>query len=201
MKRINPKTNLPFKRGDANENGLVFFQYKKNKIKKNKYFQENWVTPEQLKKYKDIKFSKTRSIYGTKQHQDIKENGRNYGRKEYLKPSGRAKVLIRSAKKRGNVLISLDWVIKKIEKGVCELTGLKFDLGQSNFYQNPYSPSLDRINPLIKEYSEKNTRIVLTAVNNSLNQYGEKVMLPILEAMIKSIKKNAKKNTITSIPT
>ena len=34
MKRINPKTNLPFKRGDANENGLVFYQYITNRIKK-----------------------------------------------------------------------------------------------------------------------------------------------------------------------
>jgi hypothetical protein len=44
MKRNNPLTNKPFKRGDIREDGRVFKGYKTTKIKKDGYYVENWVT-------------------------------------------------------------------------------------------------------------------------------------------------------------
>jgi len=44
IKRLNPETNLPFKRGDRDERGFYFVKYKGNNlIKKNGFIQECWV--------------------------------------------------------------------------------------------------------------------------------------------------------------
>ena len=47
--------------------------------------------------------------------------------------------------------------------------------------------SLDRIDSKIKDYSPENTRVVLTAVNKTLNEYGGETILPILKAMVAKI--------------
>lgn len=44
MKRINPETNAPFRRGDARHDGYIFFAYT-NKLKLNGYFKEIWLSP------------------------------------------------------------------------------------------------------------------------------------------------------------
>ena len=43
MKRLNPKTNAPFKRGDVREDGRVFYNYT-NTVKANGFFVERWLT-------------------------------------------------------------------------------------------------------------------------------------------------------------
>ena len=53
MKRLNPKTNLPFKRGDLREDGLVFRAYRTGRVKKNGEFAEEWLTPAAFKKEKE----------------------------------------------------------------------------------------------------------------------------------------------------
>lgn len=45
MKRNNPATNQPFKRGDVREDGFVFFNYT-NQIKSTGFFMERWLNPE-----------------------------------------------------------------------------------------------------------------------------------------------------------
>jgi hypothetical protein len=45
MKRNNPATNQPFKRGDVREDGYVFFNYT-NKLKSTGFFMERWLNPE-----------------------------------------------------------------------------------------------------------------------------------------------------------
>lgn len=197
MKRLNPKTNKPFKRGDKRKDGLVFCQYKRTKILSNGYFKEHWCTPEQKEKYRLSAYDNRRSEYGTQIHQQRKDQQKQYSKKYMTVPLGRAKHMISGAKKRGIVTITPEWLEEKIKTGKCELTGLPFDLLQSDFFHNPYSPSLDRIDSSNKEYSPKNTRVVLTAVNNSINQYGDEVMLPILKAMVRAIEKNVKARTIT----
>jgi len=59
MKRLNPKTNLPFKYGDIREDGYVFSTYKLTELKKNGFFRERWVCTTIFKKLqlKNIKRS------------------------------------------------------------------------------------------------------------------------------------------------
>ena len=49
MKRLNPKTNQPFKRGDVREDGKVFFNYT-NLVKANGFFTERWISAEASEK-------------------------------------------------------------------------------------------------------------------------------------------------------
>lgn len=101
----------------------------------------------------------------------------------------RARQLIIAAKTRSDVVtVTWQWVKQKLDNGVCELTGLAFDMeSQNNFSKNPYAPSIDRINSKIREYTPENTRIVLHFVNQALNEYDQETALPILKAMVKSI--------------
>jgi len=48
MKRINPLTNKPFKRGDKNERGDYFFAYVKNKKIIDGYYFEHWIAQEKF---------------------------------------------------------------------------------------------------------------------------------------------------------
>ena len=110
---------------------------------------------------------------------------------------GRATKMWHNAKRRSQnkdceISITVDWITEKLLKGICEYTGLPFDLNPvHDFSSNPYAPSLDRINPKIKNYSPENTRVVLTCVNKTLNEYGENTILPILKAMVSVIENKA----------
>lgn len=49
MKRLNPFTNLPFKRGDLDNKKNIFFCYQKNIITKDGFFGERWITKDEIK--------------------------------------------------------------------------------------------------------------------------------------------------------
>lgn len=51
MKRINPKTGFPFKRGDVREDGKVFYSYNTKYLKRNGFFKERWTSPDLLVYY------------------------------------------------------------------------------------------------------------------------------------------------------
>lgn len=177
MKRLNPKTNKPFERGDVREDGHVFWGYKKH-IKRNGLFSETWTHPEKIPKTRAAKNHKT--------------------------PTGRAYNLLSSAKDRAErknleFNLSVDKIIATIKKGHCELTGLKFNMNKTtNTHINPYSPSIDRKDSS-KGYTDDNVRVVLSAVNSALGQYDDKTILPILKAMVKAIEKNAQQNTAAPV--
>lgn len=79
----------------------------------------------------------------------------------------KASALLNSANSRAlrkglECSISLDWVAAQLEKG-CALSGLPFDFAAKGV-MNPYSPSLDRIDPT-KGYTEDNTQAILQGIN------------------------------------
>ena len=166
MKRLNSETGKPFIQGYVREDGMVFKQYDKRK-NANEYFYEQWTKPELLKSFQK---SSNKSAWA-----------------HLLTPKGRAKLLLYSAKKRskGKVTITWEWIAKKIQNGKCELTGIEFNLKRPKETKtNPYSPSLDRIDNKNRDYTPENTRVVLTAVNLALGEFGMDVMKPILEKML-----------------
>lgn len=59
MKRLNPETGQPFKRGDVRHDGYVFAQYLQSKLRKTGYFGEHWISPQT--KAKDTQGSKDRN--------------------------------------------------------------------------------------------------------------------------------------------
>ena len=151
---------MKLKFGDIRENGMVFSGYCKDGS-------EHWLTKQAFNKRLE-NYKKMRST-----------------------EEGRSSELLRSAKsrckqrKKGEVTITKSWIHERLSKGFCELSGLKFDLSQtSKGKANPFAPSLDRKDSENPNYSETNTRVVLTAVNTALNEHGLLTMLPIFEAII-----------------
>ena len=63
MKRLNPKTGQPFKHGDVRSDGKRFYNYINSQINKDGYFQENWITEEKFKEYKNNTLYLTRYIF------------------------------------------------------------------------------------------------------------------------------------------
>jgi hypothetical protein len=101
----------------------------------------------------------------------------------------RAKELFRMAKfnaKKKNVPFDLDyeWVFENLQKGVCQMTGLKFILEPlPKGRQNPYTASLDRITPELG-YVKSNVRMILWALNAAFNSYGEHVYASIAKVFL-----------------
>lgn len=63
LKRLNPKTNRPFKRWDEDDRGYVFWSYQKTVLKKDGYFQESWLKKENVGHLRPVKKSqKTKNI-------------------------------------------------------------------------------------------------------------------------------------------
>lgn len=69
--------------------------------------------------------------------------------------------------------------------GKCQLTGIKFNLSPN---QNPFSPTVDRINNK-KGYTKANCRVILRAVNAAKGTGTDADMLLIAKAIIKNLTK------------
>jgi hypothetical protein len=71
----------------------------------------------------------------------------------------------------------------KNQRGRCAVSGLHFSMAyfELSLVKHPYGPSLDRIDSH-KGYVPGNVRLVCTAVNFGLGQWGDEVFLPIAEA-------------------
>ena len=106
---------------------------------------------------------------------------------------------VRRAKlSKSEVTITKDWIRERIEKGVCELTGMSFNFeGKGEYSRQPYAPSIDRIDPKNKNYTPENCRVVLWAVNCSMAEYGDNIMIPIFQKIVEY----AKQKESTSVPT
>lgn len=79
----------------------------------------------------------------------------------------------------GDDLFSTDWLASKIAAGVCDVTGLAFDMSRrEGGWQNPLAPSIDRIDPQ-KGYSQGNVQVVVFAFNTfkGCMPHGEAVLL------------------------
>lgn len=177
MKRVNPNTKSVYKQGFEREDGLIFWGYQKD-TNSDGFRGEMWITKEKFTEKK------------------------KYIKQKYENPQYRAGLMIARAKSRcskkgkGSVTVTADQLLKKIIKGTCELTGISFDMSSpTKAKNNLYAPSLDRIDNNNPNYSPENTRVVLVAVNQTLNEHGEKAMLPILKAMVQAIEQNILSNS------
>lgn len=107
---------------------------------------------------------------------------------------GRLIDLLHNAKRRAtkNSLpfdLNIDWALKRFEEqnGTCLLTEIPFILKRGPYkkrFYNPFTPSLDRINPS-EGYTQSNTRLVCVIVNLALNCFGEVAFKQMCESYIK----------------
>ena len=113
---------------------------------------------------------------------------------------GRCATLLGSCRRRAKLsksemTLTKEWVMEKLEKGVCEITNAPFSYTKRKEHtRSPFAPSIDRIDSQNPNYTPDNCRLVLWAVNNTFAEYGEEIMLPILRAIV-----DAKKNEPPSL--
>jgi hypothetical protein len=96
--------------------------------------------------------------------------------------------------RRGNLPYDLDreWLAKKLEPMVCELSGLPLVRGpREKFRINPFAPSLDRIEPKLG-YLKSNVRVIAFIVNRSRSDFGDEILMKMAHALV------AKAKTLTS---
>jgi hypothetical protein len=190
MKRLNLKTQKLFECGDTRDvdpknKGRTVFRSYLSRINKNGFNYEIWETPEKFNARKTER--------------------KNYIIKYTLDPVNRAKYIWgrtrdKAKSRKIGFNIDIDDVVPALKRGVCDMTGLPFNLNRPNVGSSthPYAPSIDRIDSN-KDYTKDNIRIVLWAVNAATNQFTDEEMLPILKAMVNTMEKNVKQKSTTPV--
>lgn len=97
-----------------------------------------------------------------------------------------AKTLLSGARARSKAkghqcLLSMEDIEKIIRRSgwKCEVTGIPFTYAKSTSgKRSPFAPSLDKVDPA-KMYEAKNCRLVCTAVNIALSDWGDSVLRAI----------------------
>lgn len=120
-----------------------------------------------------------------------KETKRQKDRETRLTPKGRARNLWNGAKRRAAKRnepfdLSIERVIKALEIGVCEYTGLEFDLEQKlrvGKGRSPLSPSIDRKDPL-KPYSDDNVNVVCDWYNMAKGQLSPEQLIEYCKRLL-----------------
>ena len=75
--------------------------------------------------------------------------------------------------------IDLDWIMERLDRGVCELKGIPFVYESGH----PFMPSIDRIDATQTGHMKDNCRIVLWGLNGFKGTASEEVFLKCLEAV------------------
>ena len=98
-------------------------------------------------------------------------------------PRGIASGMLTRAKRRakdkklGEVTLTRDWIVEKLEYGLCEATGLQFRFNNSKSSRTPgdYAPSIDRIDNS-KGYTQNNCQVVIWAYNGVKNNFNKELI-------------------------
>lgn len=119
MKRLNPKTNKPFRRGDLREDGKVFSRYKPQRITPTGYYYEEWTAPETI-----VKENKRRRTYCPEQYNRWRL--KNLGVRNSISAKYRASQLQRTPKwlSESQLTEIKDFYKKAVQMG--KQTGIKY---------------------------------------------------------------------------
>jgi hypothetical protein len=97
---------------------------------------------------------------------------------------GAAKLLFQQAQRRARekglpFSLDLSQVQQKMERGICEVSGLSFVF---NPFGNPYRPSIDQIHAG-EGYTPENTRVVLWGINVACHTWGLETITKIFRSV------------------
>lgn len=110
---------------------------------------------------------------------------REWRKTQRTNPNGRYRAgrLIQEAKSRSECSLTLDWVADRIALGVCEVTGLQFDISSHGSPPNCFAPSLDRIDPT-KGYHADNVQVVVWIYNRAKGPNTKEDVLQFCKAYV-----------------
>lgn len=136
-----------------------------------------------------VKTAKTQERY--KSRPDVQEARRKRKEENKRKLAFRAAILMTSVGQRcrkSNLPMEIDvpWVHAILEKGVCEVSGMAFDFGNHpSTRRNPLGPSIDQI-VAGEGYTLANSRVVLTALNLALCEWGVDTYVQIAQEVLRA---------------
>ena len=185
MKRLNPATGLPFKKGETRENGDVFYQYRRIIRQGTGYYAEYWLTPERFKRH-----NFTDRAGNERTVNRLATTLLGHARTRCL--GSLSRVASGRMPTNGKVTITLEWIIERIENGICEATGDTLTIKT----KQPNTVSLDRIDPNNPDYTPENSRIVTWQFNNMKGAFTDEEFIRVAKQL-----ENVKKKSTTSIST
>ena len=183
MKRLNPKTGFPFKKGEIREDGYIFYQYRKI-LRETGYYAEYWLMPDKFLHHNYYDRSGADRMPGalaTNLLQSAKTRSKGTPSRT---ASGRLPT-------NGKVTITQDWIIERLVNGFCEATGDRLTLAP----KHPNTPSLDRIDPNNYDYTPENSRITTWQFNNMKGNFTDEEFIRVAEAL-----KNVKQKSTSPVP-
>ena len=94
------------------------------------------------------------------------------------------------AKKRSlEFNLTVDWLLERLARGVCEVTGLPFvpsiGTGQQRSFLNPWAPSLDRIENS-RGYTTDNVQVVVSIYNIAKGEHTDADVFRMAEALVRT---------------
>lgn len=135
MKRLNPNTGLPFRRGDLREDGYIFLTYHKKKIRTSGFYAEQWGSPKSFEHQTKL----------------VNRLSKTYKDKKLQTKTGHIQELLRRAKQRArNKNLPFDLTLEhllSIASDFCPVFNLALGWCERNITPQQHSPSLDRIDP------------------------------------------------------
>jgi hypothetical protein len=153
MKRLNPETNLPFRKGDVREDGMVFSNYAKwRPVTKKGFYVELWLNKDSYVKQKNQIRDWGRNLRSTKQ--------------------GQVSELVRRVKsrcKKKNIPFNLteDYLLDLVVD-VCPALKIPLKWGLILNGLQPDTPSLDRVIPDLG-YVKGNVQLLSHKANSMKN--------------------------------
>jgi len=122
-----------------------------------------------------------RACVSTRQKRSYAENPAPYKRaaKQWQQENPitvKAHRLKKHAHRAGPSDIDLEWIMERLDRGVCELTGIPFVYE----WRHPFLPSIDRIDATQPGHMKDNCRVVLWGLNAFKGTASEEVFLKCL---------------------
>lgn len=134
-----------------------------------------------------------RTEYGSKFYAEHRDRWKVYHatrrKKENSDPWARSQkmlawIRIRAARTGREFDLTREWIANKLVAGVCEVTGLPFDLGRDSSQRfNPWGPSIDRIDSRLG-YTQDNCRAVVWIYNMAKSEWDDEVVLKFASALV-----------------
>lgn len=146
-------------------------------------------------RYRDPEVLASRRLQYAENRKNLEyvDNQRQYLVDYYNTPQGRAKTLMKSINKRSksdrfcDTNITEEFILGKLNSGKCEVTGIPFEYENTHgTFKNPFSPSIDRINPSIG-YLMDNVRVVIWQVNLMKGELTDEQFLSLFKKFYESL--------------
>lgn len=122
---------------------------------------------------------------------DRKEYMASYNKLRLTQPKHIATSLFLACRNRQRKLnpnkpftITKKWILNKIEKGYCEVTGIKFNLELTKTTKRPFAPSIDKKNPN-GFYTKENCQVVCFIYNVAKGEFTHDDVLKLSNAFCK----------------